>query len=252
MKCIAPISAPSMARFAALPSGRRLSILLPVRRTKFENGLLRKTERYDAIEPTLGAMDISLSLRITTNWLRIAPALFERLVGQAARQRPVAEHGNDGLVTAGQIARLRHAECGGNRRAGVAGAERIVRRLAAHREAGESAALADRAEALAAAGQNLVDVRLMADVPHQLVRRKVEHAMERERELDDAEVGSQVAAVDGTRADEKVANLAREDVNLVAPEALDVLGRVDPLDHHWPGYTHLRPDALRAGDHARG
>ena len=76
MKCIAPISAPSIAFFAALPSGMRLSISLPVRRTKFANGLLRSTDRYEAIEPTFGAIDISLSLRITRNWLLSAPALL--------------------------------------------------------------------------------------------------------------------------------------------------------------------------------
>ena len=42
----------------------------------FANGFVRNTDRYDAIEPTLGAIDISLSLRTTINGVFSAPALF--------------------------------------------------------------------------------------------------------------------------------------------------------------------------------
>jgi len=41
-----------------------------------DHGLLRNTERYDAIEPTFGAIDISLSLRITMKFVFIGPALL--------------------------------------------------------------------------------------------------------------------------------------------------------------------------------
>ncbi len=105
-----------------------------------------------------------------------SPGVVERLVGEAAGQRAVAEHGEDLLIAAGEVARQRHPERGRHRRAGVTGAERIVRRLAAHRKARQAAALANGAESLAPSGEHLVHVRLMADVPHEPVGRKVEHA----------------------------------------------------------------------------
>ena len=51
-----------------------------------------------------------------------------------------------------------------------------------------------------AAGQHLVDVRLVADVPHELVLGHVEHAVQRQRQFDDAEVRREVAAVARRRA----------------------------------------------------
>ena len=47
---------------------------------------------------------------------------------------------------------------------------------------------------LAPAGQHLVAVGLVADVPDQAVVRRVEHVMQRDRELDRAEVGREMAA----------------------------------------------------------
>ncbi len=92
---------------------------------------------------------------------------------------------------------------------GVPRSERIVRRFTAHREAGEPAALTKRPEALAPTGEDLVHVGLVADVPHELVVREIQHAMQRERQLDDAQVGREMPAVGRARANEQVSNLAR-------------------------------------------
>ena len=80
--------------------------------------------------------------------------------------------------------------------------------------------------------------------------RQIEHAMQRERQLDDAEIRREVSAVDRARADEQIANLTCQDVDFVAFEAFDVGRRVDPLDDHWRGYTKLRADALRCRNDA--
>ena len=178
--------------------------------------------------------------------------VVERLVGEAAGQRAVAQDRDDLLLAADEIARRRHAERRGDRGAGVARAERIVRRLAAHRKTGKTAALAMRPEAVAPPGKDLVHVGLMADVPDELIGGKIEHSVKRERQLDDAEIRRQMAAVDGARADEQVANLTCQDVDFFTPEALDVGRRVDALDNHWPRYTHRSADALRARHDARG
>ena len=71
------------------------------------------------------------------------------------------------------------------------GAERVVFALGALGEAGKAAALAQRADAVAPAGQDLVRIGLMADVPDQPVLGRVEHVVQRDRQLDHAETGAE-------------------------------------------------------------
>ena len=58
-----------------------------------------------------------------------------------------------------------------------------------------------RADAVAAAGENLVRIGLMADVPDNPVPRGVEYVVQGDRELDHAETGAKVPAGDGDRID---------------------------------------------------
>ena len=57
--------------------------------------------------------------------------------------------------------------------------------------------------------------------------------MQRERQFDDAEIGRQMTAVDRAGAHEQIADLAREHVDLLTLQTLDVGRRVDALDDHW-------------------
>ena len=136
--------------------------------------------------------------------------IVHRLVGHAGAHGAVADHAHDVVRAALQVAGNRHAEAGRDRGRGVRGAERVVLALGALRKSGEAAALAQRADAVAPPGQDLVRVGLMAHVPDESVVRRVEQVMERDGELDDAEPGAQVPAGDRHRADELVAQLARE------------------------------------------
>ena len=61
-------------------------------------------------------------------------------------------------------------------------------------EAGEAAVLAQRSKTVPPAGQYLVDVALMADIVDDAVARGVELPLERYRQLDDAEIGGEMAA----------------------------------------------------------
>ena len=100
------------------------------------------------------------------------------LIGHARGHRAVADHGDDVVLAAGEVARHRHAEAGGDRGRGMRGAERIVVAFGALGETGQAAAGAQRADAVAAAGQDLVRIGLMADVPDQPVARRVEDVMD--------------------------------------------------------------------------
>ena len=61
--------------------------------------------------------------------------------------------------------------------------ERIVFALAALGEAGQTILLAQRLHAIPSTGQDFVRVALVANVPDQLVHRRVEDSVDRDRKL---------------------------------------------------------------------
>src|SRR5450830_1094715 len=138
-------------------------------------------------------MDIWLSLRITTRSAQV-PRLIHRLEGDAAGERPVAQHADDVAgPSAGQFGGLHEPETVADGRRGVARTDDVVHRLAASGEPGEPAVLTDGAEAVAATGEQLVGVALVTDVPEDPGARALQYAVQRHRKLDDAEVGGKVA-----------------------------------------------------------
>src|SRR3546814_19387009 len=101
--------------------------------------------------------------------------VVHRLVGHAGGHRAVADHRDDVVRAPGEVAPDGEAQPGGDRGRGVRGAERVVFALGALGEARQAAALAQRADAVAPPGQDLVRVALVADAPDQDVARGVEH-----------------------------------------------------------------------------
>ena len=99
--------------------------------------------------------------------------------------------------------------------------ERIVFALAAPGEAGQPAALAQGPDPVAPAGEDLVGIALVADIPDQNVLGGVEHRMQRDGEFDDAETRAEMTSGLRHRGDgfvpELVADLP-ETVDLHAPE----------------------------------
>jgi hypothetical protein len=66
----------------------------------------------------------------------------------------------------------------------MGGAERIVFALRPLGETGQAAALAQRADAVAAAGEDFVRISLVPDVLDQPITRRIEDIMQRHRQLD--------------------------------------------------------------------
>jgi len=60
------------------------------------------------------------------------------------------------------------------------------------------------------AGEHLVHVRLVPGVPHDRVVRRLEHAVQRDGQLDHAKVRPKMAAGAADRLDEPLADLRRE------------------------------------------
>ena len=163
-----------------------------------------------------------------------APAQFADVVqpleGHAARERAVADHRDDVVLLALQVARHGESQRRRKRGAAVTGAERIVFALDAPRVAGDSAERAQRVELGVAAGHQLVRVGLMPDVPHDAVVRGFEDAVERERQLDDAEIGRQVPGAPRHGLDDGVPDLSRELQDLRAVQRLQVGRRMDRIE----------------------
>src|SRR5205807_8461401 len=78
--------------------------------------------------------------------------------------------------------------------AGVAGAEHVVLAFRPPQEPAEPARLAQRREAIVAAGEDFPRIALVPDVPDDLVARRVERATQRHRQLDHAEPRPDVPA----------------------------------------------------------
>ena len=73
-------------------------------------------------------------------------------------------------------------------------------------------------------------VGLVADVPHDLVARRVEQAVHGDRDLARAEVGAEVPADLADRVDQQLAHLLRDLLQLVLGQAVEVLGAVDAVE----------------------
>ncbi len=152
------------------------------------------------------------------------------LVGHAGRHGAVADHGDHVVGLAAEVAGHRHAEPGRDRGRRMGGAERVVFALGALGEAGEPSAHAQRADAVAPAGEDLVRIGLVADVPDQAVVGRVEHVMERDGELDHAEPGAEMAAGDRDRVDGLLPQFVRQLPQLLAIEAPEVGRHVDLIE----------------------
>jgi hypothetical protein len=118
----------------------------------------------------------------------------------------------------------------------VAGAEGVVFALGAAGETAEPVLLAQGADAVAAAGEDLVRVGLVADIPDQAVLGGVKHGVERDGELDDAEAGAEMPTGDRNGVDDFGTQLIGELAQLGAVEGLEVGRRMDGIEQRgrWP------------------
>jgi hypothetical protein len=88
--------------------------------------------------------------------------------------------------------------------------ERIVFALAALGEARKAAALTQGADAVAPAGDDLVRIGLVADVPDQPVLGRVEDVVDGDGELDHPEAGAEMPAGAADGVDHLRAQLVRQ------------------------------------------
>ena len=146
-------------------------------------------------------------------------AVVQRLEGHAGRHRTVADHGNGAAVLAFLLGRQGHAQ--GRRDAGgrVGRAESVVLALHALGKARQTTELAQRTHAITATGQDLVRIGLVAHIPDDAVIGRVEHRVQRHRQLHRAQIGAQMAARLGDAVDHIGAQLCRQGLELGTRQA---------------------------------
>ena len=130
--------------------------------------------------------------------------IIECFEGGAAGECGVSGDGDNVIVSAGEIAGSGHAEGGGEGRAGVARAVGIMLGFRAQEETVEAFVGADRVDLIRAPGEHFMDVSLVGDVKDEFVIRRGEDLVEGDGQLNDAQIGSEVAAGFGERGDERV------------------------------------------------
>ncbi len=104
------------------------------------------------------------------------------------------------------------------------GAKRVIRAFLPLGKTGDAILHAQAAHRRTPPGQNFVRVRLMADIPHQLVVRCVIHVVQCDAEFHRAQIGRQVAASLAHRLDQKLAHLTRQLRQLIALQLAQIAG----------------------------
>ena len=177
-----------------------------------------------------------MSLTTMTSLLDFAIGdVVERLPGHAAGERAVADHRDDVAVLAADGVRLGQPVGVRQGGGGVGVLDDVVLGLGLARVAGQPALLAQPVEVGGAAGEHLVHVGLVPGVEDDPVARRVEDPVDRDGELDDAEVRTEVPAGAGAHGDQTVADLAGQHVELVGGEVAQVTRGRDRLQvaHRW-------------------
>ena len=112
----------------------------------------------------------------------------------------------------------------------MGGAEGVVLALAAPRKARDAFVLAQLVHLATPAGQDLVRIRLVADVPDEPVVGSVEDGVQRDGQLDRAEVRRQVPTRTRNRLQHELAQLGRQVLEGRAIEPAQVGRAVDGLE----------------------
>ena len=153
--------------------------------------------------------------------------VVHRFKRNAVGECGISGNGDHMLMAAGQVASHGHSQRCRKSGACVARAVAIVLALSAQHKAVQAARLANGIESIDAAGQQFVHVGLVAHVKKNPVFRRVEHRVQRDRKLHNAEIRPQVAAGLRKRLNKALADLFGKSRHLRGTQLLYVRGRVD-------------------------
>src|SRR4029453_18401062 len=157
----------------------------------------------------------------------ISGNIIDGFPGHATSEGTVPYNRDDEPVAfAGQLPGAGNAVCPGQRRGSVGAFDDVMLGFGAVGVTGESTLLPERTEVLPAR-EELVDIGLVPGVKDYAVPGRLEDAMQSKRELDDAEVGTQVSTRSGYVGNQEVPDLAGQLFQLLAGQFGQVLWILD-------------------------
>ena len=129
----------------------------------------------------------------------------------------------------------------------MTGAERVVFALGALEETGQTALLPQRLHAFVAPGEQLVRIRLMPHVPHELVGGRVEDRMQGNRQLHHPKAGADMPTRARADIDQTITNVLGQRAEFVTRKRANIGGRIDAFEnrHENVWCSVIRTGALR-------
>ena len=171
--------------------------------------------------------------------LLVDPRVVERLERHAAGKRPVADHGDvPAVFDSEKRVRHRHPESGRNRGRRVRSPEGVVLAFATLWKAGNPVVLTQRPHAVATSGEHFVGVGLVTHVPDDLVVRRVEDGVKRNRKLHGAQGAREVPARLRDGPHHEVADFLRENREASVAQDPHVVGRIDAVQNRRVRFFH--------------
>ena len=124
-----------------------------------------------------------------------AGSIVQTLIGHAAGQGAVSDHGNHCEFLVLNVPCLRDAQSCRNRCGAVSGIKAVKGALRTLREAAHAAVLPKAVEIVLSPGENLVGIGLMPHIPHDLIRRQIQGQIQPDGQLHHTQVRCQMSPI---------------------------------------------------------
>ena len=157
--------------------------------------------------------------------------MVQGLEGQARGQPAVAYDGDAFALAAGIAGRYGHAQRAADGGAGMAYAESIIRALVPLRKRRQPGVFPDGMQPVAAPGEDLVPVSLVAHVPDQPVLRRIVDIMQGNGQFHRAQAGSKMAGVTARPMQQEGAHLPGQRLQLIFRQAPQVRGGINSVQY---------------------
>src|SRR5437660_3426095 len=155
--------------------------------------------------------------------------IVDAFVADSTGKRGVACDHYDVLAAAAQVASNSHTKRRGKRGPSVARAVAIVLAFRTEKKTVEAADMAHMFKTVEPAGKYFVPIALVTHIHHEAVARRVEHAMQRNRQLNYPEIRPEMTASLRKDFDQFIADFLRELWQILFAKGLDVGGRTDSV-----------------------
>ena len=155
--------------------------------------------------------------------------VVEPLEREPPGHRAISDHRDHPVVLTDQVPGGRDPQRRGDRRARVPRTERIVHALRPLREPADTSVLAQRRKTLTTSSDQLMYVRLMSDIPYELIVRGVEDVVQRQRQLHRPHTRREMSPVPRDHVRDTFPDLLSQFRKLPDLQAAKILRRIDRI-----------------------